>query len=208
MPTDHEGPTLRRLLRPILILAFLAGCGGKSTPDAPTPLRVAAASDLQAAFPVLASRFKLDRGGNVEPVFDDSGLLAEQIKQGAPFDLFLSANSKYVDDLAADGAIDRDSVRPYATGSTSPGDLRGVRREDLQTLDDLKMAGIKKIAIANPDDRPLWGRGPPGTPEGGALGNALQPKIVWGEQRSARRFIIRRIWKRRGRDRRPDRSPT
>jgi molybdate transport system substrate-binding protein len=169
---------LRRILCAILILALFSGCGGKSTPNAPTPLRVAAASDLQAAFPILAARFKLDRGCDVEPVFGASGLLAEQIKQGAPFDLFLSANTKYVDDLAAASAIDRDSLRPYATGSLvlAIHEASGV---DIHTLDDLKKPEIKKIAIANPDVAPYGAAARQALRKEG-LWDALEPKIVRG----------------------------
>ena len=101
---------------PLLLAA--AGCGSPKEAVAPAAaaLEVAAASDLQAALPVLAERFKAATGVEVTPVFGSSGQLAQQIEQGAPFDVFLSANKAFVERLAAKGAVKPDSVTPYAQG--------------------------------------------------------------------------------------------
>src|SRR5438045_1759804 len=98
------------------ILLLAVGCGDRAA-RGPEPLRIAAASDLQAALPVLVSRFKLDRGFTVEFTTGSSGQLARQIRQGAPFDVFLSANRQYVEELAKEGVIRPDSVSPYARGT-------------------------------------------------------------------------------------------
>src|SRR5262245_15153448 len=103
-------------LAPLLFAA--AGCGiskDKVTPTAAS-LKVAAASDLQAALPVLAERFRQTHGIEIIPVFGSSGQLAQQIEQGAPYDVFLSANKAFVKKLAAKGAVRSESVTPYVQG--------------------------------------------------------------------------------------------
>ena len=67
--------------------------------------------------PSLTDRFQATTGIVASITFGASGQLAEQIKQGAPFDVFLSANESFVRDLAAAGLIKPDSVHRYARGS-------------------------------------------------------------------------------------------
>jgi molybdate transport system substrate-binding protein len=114
---------------------------------------VAAASDLQAVLPVLAERFRTAHRIEVVPVFGASGMLARQIEQGGPFDLFLSANKKFVDNLAAKGAVNADSVTPYAEGHLV---LVVNRQADVAVtgLADLTRREVKHIAIANPETAP------------------------------------------------------
>ena len=73
---------------------------GCRTTRSATPLRIAAASDLQLALPKLADRFQAKTGIAATLTFGASGQLAEQIKHGAPFDVFLAANESFVRDLA------------------------------------------------------------------------------------------------------------
>ena len=79
-----------------------------------TPLRIAAASDLQLALPRLIDRFQAQTGTASMPVFLASGKLAEQIKQGAPFDVFMAANESFVRELADGGFVRPESVHAYA----------------------------------------------------------------------------------------------
>src|SRR5271157_4843595 len=81
----------------VLGLAALtaAGCDRGSHTDA-QPLRIAAAADLQRVLPRLIERFENQAATTTTLTIDASGRLAEQIKAGAPFDLFLSANVKFV----------------------------------------------------------------------------------------------------------------
>src|ERR1700735_4288026 len=83
----------------------------------PAPLRIAAASDLQLALPKLVERFQASTGTKTSLTFGASGQLDEQIQQGAPFDVFLSANENFVRDLAAGRLIKPGSVHRYARGS-------------------------------------------------------------------------------------------
>jgi molybdate transport system substrate-binding protein len=158
----------------IAIAWTLAGCG-PSTPEPPR-LRVAAASDLQHALPLLASAFRLRSEVEIDASFGASGQLAEQIRQGAPFDVFLSADRKFVERLAGEGIIRADSVRPYARGSLV---LATNAKADLKVngLADLDGPGIKFIAIANPETAP-YGLAAKQAIERAGLYDVLKPKLV------------------------------
>jgi molybdate transport system substrate-binding protein len=120
---------------------------------ASSDLRVAAASDLQAALPVLAERFEEVHRIEVTPVFGSSGQLAQQIEQGTPYNVFLSANKAFVERLAAKGVVKTDSVIPYAQGLL----VLVVSRKSgvaVSGLPDLTKPEVKRIAIANPELAP------------------------------------------------------
>jgi molybdate transport system substrate-binding protein len=177
-----RSPLMRRrlvLIVPIALgLGFGSGCGAPK-PTGPAPIRVAAASDLQTVMPILISRFKLDTGLDVEPVFGASGQLAQQIKAGGPFDLFLSANRKFVDDLEKDGSIQPGLARPFTRGSlvlavyelTDPG---------IKGLADLADPRIKAVAIANPETAP-YGAAAKQAIERAGLWEKVRPKLVIAE---------------------------
>ena len=79
-------------------------------------LTVAAASDLQAVFPELAARFERETGITVRVSFGSSGNFFAQIQNGAPFDLFFSADIDYPRRLASSGLGDGATLYQYATG--------------------------------------------------------------------------------------------
>jgi molybdate transport system substrate-binding protein len=162
MPLDRRSGI--RLLPALLCLAV--GCG--ESPSSRPKLRVAAASDLQHALPILISAYRIDHDVEIEPTFGASGQLAEQIRQGAPFDLFLSANAKFVEKLKADGTVLPDSVRAYAQGKLALVVSKSAKIE-VKTLDDLAKPEVKKVAIANPELAPY----------GLAAKQALQRSGVW-----------------------------
>src|SRR6516164_9710192 len=94
-------------------LLFVLSCRPSLPGPAHSPqaeIRVAAASDLQGALPALTERFTAGTGIRVTPIVGASGQLAQQIRQGAPFDVFLSANMTFVRDLAREALIEPDSV--------------------------------------------------------------------------------------------------
>ena len=168
------------------VLLATVGC------DPPAPelprVRVAAASDLQQAMPVLAAAFRQDREIEVEPSFGASGQLAEQIRQGAPFDVFLSANRAFVDRLADEKIIEPNSVRPYARGelTLAVNKLSGLKVEGLK---DLTKPEVRKIAIANPETAP-YGMAAKQALERIELWETLKPKIVPAESvRQALQFV-------------------
>src|SRR5262249_8852744 len=95
-----------------LLIAVCSLCGRASAQD----LRVAAASDLQAALPALAAQFEKAGGPHVAMTFGSSGNFATQIENGAPFDVFMSADIDYPRRLEQAGLAERGSLCRYATG--------------------------------------------------------------------------------------------
>jgi molybdate transport system substrate-binding protein len=143
------------------------------------PLRVAAASDLQAALPRLADRFQVRTGIGITPTFLSSGVLAQQIKQGAPYDLFLSANEAFVRNLADGGLIRAESVHPYARGSLVLA-VYGEMDGRVGSVNDLIKPEVKKIALANPETAP-YGRAGKQALKRAGLWEQLRPKVVIAE---------------------------
>jgi molybdate transport system substrate-binding protein len=154
----------------------LSGCVRPKTTE---PLQIAAASDLQLALPKLAERFQTTSGIVPSITFGASGQLAEQIKQGAPFDVLLSANESFVSDLERGGFIKAGSMHRYARGSLVLAVYRDVGNK-IQSLADLTKPEVKKIALANPATAPYGKAGKQALVNAG-LWDQLQPKIVIAE---------------------------
>src|SRR6266481_460999 len=79
-------------------------------------ITVAAAADLQSAMQDLAVRFERETGKKVTVIFGSSGNFVQQIQQGAPFDMFFSANLDYARKLEAAGLIEPGTFYQYASG--------------------------------------------------------------------------------------------
>jgi molybdate transport system substrate-binding protein len=162
--------------------------GAPAVEAAPEPLRVAAASDLQTALPALIDRFKSTTKIEVVPTFGASGQLTEQIKNGAPFDVFLAANQTFVKNLEAEGLVRSGSFRPYARGTlvlaVHPGSAETVTK-----LGDLTRPEVKKIAIANPATAP-YGAAAKQALERSKLWASVEPKLVQADSvRQALQFV-------------------
>jgi molybdate transport system substrate-binding protein len=156
------------------LIPINGGCGKDTGGRA--RITVAAASDLQTVLPRLVERFERSTGVKVTSTFGASGQLAEQIKAGAPFDIFLAANEAFVRDLADHGLIKADSVRPYARGSLVLA-VHEQAGEHVDRLDDLKKPVVKKIALANPATAP-YGKAGKQALERAGLWKGLEPRIV------------------------------
>ena len=165
---------------PAWVFALMCLTGlGCVRPQTPTPLRIAAASDLQLVLPKLADRFQTKTGIAASITFGASGQLAEQIKQGAPFDIFLSANETFVLDLARGGFVKPGTIRRYARGSLVLAVYHHVE-DRVRSLADLTRIEVKKIALANPTTAP-YGKAGKQALENAGLWDQLQPKIVIAE---------------------------
>ena len=103
----------KSLLRGLLSLALIVGWAPRCLAQG---LTIAAASDLQSALPAIASQFEKETGQPVRLTFGSSGNFFSQIQNGAPFDLFLSADIDYPRRLEASGTAERGSLYQYAVG--------------------------------------------------------------------------------------------
>jgi molybdate transport system substrate-binding protein len=108
-----------------------------------------------------------------------SGGLLSQIENGAPFDVFLSADVDYPRRLAADGCAERDSLVVFATGKLALVTSRpGFRPDGLAQV--VGSDSVRRIAIANPRLAP-YGRAALEALEALGLRGAAEPKLVYGE---------------------------
>ena len=139
-------------------------------------MTIAAAADLAQAQQSLSQAFHQKSGTALRFSLGSSGVLAKQIENGAPFDVFISANEKYVKDLAGNGHIDPASVHVYAIGRLGIWSYTG----NLHDLNQLLAAEVKRIAIANPQFAP-YGAAAKDLLERTGLWSRLQSKIVYGE---------------------------
>jgi molybdate transport system substrate-binding protein len=152
---------------------------------AQTPLRVAAATDLAPVLPPILEQFQQATGIPAEATYQASAMLTTEIENGAPFDLFLSADLSYpkrlIDDGLADAAGSADSTTPiiYARGTLV---LWAHKDSHLPSpsLDLLRSPALKRLAIANPERAP-YGRAAVAALQNLQLYDALKPRLVTAE---------------------------
>ena len=144
--------------------------------DAQT-LRVAAAANLQSVIKVLQQDFNKKTGIVIEPVIGSSGNLATQIRNGAPFDVFLSADMGFPEALFKEGfSLKRPVV--YAKGSLIICSSQDIGFENWPRV--LLTTRIKKIAIANPAIAP-YGKAAEEALKNKGIRTEIRSKIVTGE---------------------------
>jgi len=157
------------------------------------PPVVAAASDLNFVLNEIANRFAAETGQRVDLVFGSSGALARQVRAGAPFQIFLSADEAFVHDLFRSGLTADEGVL-YGVGRIV---LFASPRSPLDPQDGL--AGLSrllarqrvtKFSLANPEHAP-YGRAAEAALRKHGIWNAIQPHLVLGENVSqAAQFAI------------------
>lgn len=117
-------------------------------------ITVAAAADLQFAMQDISSKFQKESGKTVKVIYGSSGSFFQQLENGAPFDMFFSANLDYAKKLERDGLTEPESYYEYAKGKI----VLWVRNESGIDLNSgMKVfldPSIKKVAIANPEHAP------------------------------------------------------
>ena len=175
----HASRFARKLLVALPLLAGFAPDAARAW-DAPV---VAAASDLNFALEEIAGKFHAETGRAIKPVFGSSGNFTAQILQGAPFQIFLSADEEFVFRLADQGkTVDRGAL--YAEGRIVLFAPRGSPLDVDERLDGLRAAiadgRIKRFAIANPEHAP-YGRAAEQALRALGLWDALKPRLVLGE---------------------------
>jgi molybdate transport system substrate-binding protein len=141
---------------------------------------VAAAADLQSVLPLLAERFAQQTGHRVNVTFGSSGNFFAQIQNGAPFDVFMSADADYPQRLQIAGLVGPGDLYEYAVGRI----VLWVRTDSgldasrgLQLLADPK---VRRVAIANPAHAP-YGRAAVSALQHERLYDIVREKLVLGE---------------------------
>lgn len=172
--------TLRLIILTVIFL--LSGFTTHLVHSSEPPI-VAAASDLQFALPEIASAFTNATGKRVRLNFGSSGNFRRQIAQGAPFELYLSADEDYVHALHNEGhTVDAGTL--YAIGRVviiAPSDSTAVIDESLDGLRQLLAANkLGRFAIANPDHAP-YGVAARQVLESLDLWTVIQPHLILGE---------------------------
>ncbi len=165
----------------ILLCLFLA----RAAAAADTPA-IAAAADLKFALAEIAQTFEKDTGRKLRLSFGSSGNFTQQIEQGAPFELFLSADENFVFRLADKGlTVDRGVL--YAIGRIVLFAPHGSKLRVDENFADLKTAladgRLKRFAIANPDHAP-YGRAARSALRHAGLWDAIQSRLALGENAS------------------------
>jgi molybdate transport system substrate-binding protein len=153
-------------------------------------LVVAAAADLSAALQEIAKNYESKTGVRLKLSFAASGALTQQIQNGAPFDLFFSADMDYPRQLIDGGQADGPSLYQYAVGKLVlwlPADSAlDVERRHIDVVLD---PSVKKIAIANPQHAP-YGRAAVAALKHYGLYNQVADRLVLGENVSqAAQFV-------------------
>jgi len=160
----------------ILSLVFLILCSLAGAQD----ITIAAASDLQFAMQDITTQFQKETGKNVKATYGSSGNFAQQIQNGAPFDIFFSANLDYARQLESAGLTEPGSFYQYATGKIVmwvPSESKLDLAPGLKVLTD---AAVQKIAIANPQHAP-YGKAAVAALQKAGIHDTVKSKFVLGE---------------------------
>jgi molybdate transport system substrate-binding protein len=165
---------------PVLLLLTVA-----ITAHAQTTLRIAAAADLTPVLPPILAEFEHVTGIHAEATFQASAMLTTQIENGAPFDVFMSADlgypKKLIDAGLADAAGSKDSSTPitYARGTLVLWERHNPQMP-APGPDLLRSPDLKRLAIANPDRAP-YGKAAVAALTSMKLYDQLKPRIVTAE---------------------------
>ena len=150
------------------------GCRSSQAPGTQT-LVVAAASDLAKISTPLAAAFERARGVKVTFSFGASGQLEQQVRQGAPYDVYAPADRSYCETLHRDGFLEGE-CRVYALGRL----VAWSRNFPIRSLTELRDKGNLRIALANPRYAP-YGLAAKQTLEATGLWQALESRLVYAD---------------------------
>ncbi|HWQ39733.1 MAG TPA: molybdate ABC transporter substrate-binding protein [Burkholderiales bacterium] len=176
---------MRRLLACLVLGSVFAGPA-----QAKQTVTVAAAADLVYCMEELNAHFKRqDRDVEVVVSTGSSGTFFKQIANGAPFDVYLSADMSYPLRLVAEGLADGSSLTPYAIGRI----VLWTPREDLDLqrgLELLRDDAVVRIAIANPEHAP-YGKAAKAAMERAGVWKDVSEKVVYGQNiAQAMQFVV------------------
>jgi molybdate transport system substrate-binding protein len=177
-----------RFSRTIAALLTLVALGVPIRATAET-LTVAAAADLTFAFKDVAAQFERQSTDTLRISYGSSGNFFAQIKNGAPFDVFFSADVQYPQKLEAAGLVVPGTIYEYAAGKVVLWVPASSKVDLSKGLDALLDSSIHKIAIANPEHAP-YGRAAVAAMRRDGIYDKVTDKIVMGEDISqATQFV-------------------
>lgn len=176
MPRSH--PIRSGIVLASMLLAH--GCGSHSEDAAPATVRVAVAANLRDAFGEIVARFREEHPGvTVQPVYTASGSAFQQIRAGAPFDLFVSADTRFPEALEAEGRVAPGTRHVYARGKLALW-LSERAPANTQSVEILRDPRIRRVAVASPETAP-YGRAAMEVLARTGLEARVRPKLVFGQ---------------------------
>jgi molybdate transport system substrate-binding protein len=168
---------MRRRIRLLLLaMAFLSSCAAHL--ESPQKLTVAAAGNLTDVFGDVSRAFEAATGVQVILSFGSTSQLAQQIANGAPFDVFAAADTKHIDSLVATGRLAAGSRAIYALGQLAMWIPQG-QQSRIRELKDLASERVRYIAMAQPELAP-YGEAALEVLQNAGLWESVRGKIVYG----------------------------
>ena len=168
----------RKLWTVLLLATFV--CSWSPASAGAGEIKIAAASDLTFAFKDVAAQFEKQTGSKLKLTYGSSGNFFSQIQNGAPFDLFFSADVGYPQKLDAAGLTEPGTIYEYASGKLVMWVPNASKLDLSRGLATLLDPGIEKIAIANPQHAP-YGVAAVAAMRHAAVYDKVKSKLVLGE---------------------------
>jgi molybdate transport system substrate-binding protein len=166
---------------------LLHACGARQEPEPAAKLTVAAAANLTDVFAAEGQAFQAKTGIDVVFSYGATAQLAQQIDNGAPFDLFASADTEHIDSLISIKKLTADSRAVYAVGQLvlwiPKGEASGIRE-----LKDITGPKVRFLAVAQPDLAP-YGQAAVDALKSAGLWAAAEPKVVYANSISQSRQL-------------------
>jgi len=164
-------------LSSLLTVIFWARCTAR--PERPAALTVAVSSSLFGAFEEIGAAFEAETGLSVALASGATGNLAQQMRNGAPYDVFAAAGEEDIQSLIEEGVLDGESSRLFGVGVLlvvwDPEQLADVRG-----IQDLASPAVSRIALANPAHAP-YGKAAEQALRSSGLWESLQPRLIFAE---------------------------
>lgn len=175
----------KRFFSVLFAVLLVTPLGAQAPVQTQSPLRVAAAADLEPVLPPVLAEFEHATGIHAEATYQASAMLTTQIENGAPFDVFLSADLGYPKHLIDDKLADSSGLATSTTPITyAKGTLVLWARKDSHlpppSLELLHDKNLKRLAIANPDRAP-YGRAAVAALTGLNLYDTLKTRLITAE---------------------------
>ena len=183
----------RHLIMFLAVISICEFCAAQS-------ITVAAAADLQSAMQDIAAGFQKETGKEVKLIYGSSGSFFQQIQNGAPFDMFFSANLDYPKKLESSGLTVSGSYYQYAKGKIVIWVANDSKLDIDSGLKSLLDPAVKKIAVANPQHAP-YGQAAVAAMQKEGIYEKVKDKFVLGENISQTASFVVSGCGRRGRGR-------